>query len=79
MKKSLENSLDKLTKEGKLKRQSTSINYINNLLEAAKRNFDAANLIKKDVGEAAYKLMYDGLLQIGRVIMLLNGYRPVIF
>jgi len=35
---SLEDLLNRLMKEGKLKRQSTNINYLNNLLAAAKRN-----------------------------------------
>jgi len=56
---------DKLSKEGKLKRQKADIDYLNALLNAARRNF-----------EAAFKLFYDGLLQIRRVVVLLSGYRP---
>jgi len=73
---SLEDLLNKLIKEGKLKRQDTDIYYLNSLLTAAKRNFDAAALVKKKVEEAAFKLVYDGLLQIGRLILLIHGYRP---
>lgn len=73
---SLENLLDELVKEGKLKRQDTGVNYLNSLLDAAKRNFEAAALVKGKIDEAAFKLVYDGLLQIGRLILLLNGYRP---
>jgi len=73
---SLENLLDDLVKEGKLKRQDTGVNYLNSLLDAAKRNFEAAALVKGKIDEAAFKLVYDGLLQIGRLILLLNGYRP---
>ena len=73
---SLENLLDELVKEGKLKRQDTGVNYLNSLLDAAKRNFEAAALVKGKVDEAAFKLVYDGLLQIGRLILLLNGYCP---
>jgi hypothetical protein len=72
----LDNLLNNLLKEGKLKRQDTDINYLNSLLEAAKRNFGAAALVKNKIDEAAFKLVYDGLLQIGRVILLINGYRP---
>lgn len=72
----LGNLLNNLIKEGKLKKQKTEIDYLNDLLFAAKRNFEAAVLIKNKVDEAAFKLIYDGLLQIGRVIVLLNGYRP---
>jgi hypothetical protein len=68
--------LNQLIKEGKLKKQTTDLEHLNGLLSAAKRNFDAAELLKKNVDEAAFKLIYDGLLQIGRVIVLLNGYRP---
>jgi len=73
---SLKNLLDELVKEGKLKRQDTGVDYLNSLLEAAKRNFEAAALVKGKADEAAFKLVYDGLLQIGRLILLLNGYRP---
>lgn len=73
---SLENLLHNLLREGKLKKQDTNTDYLNNLLAAAKRNFEAATLIIDRVEEAAFKLVYDGLLQIGRVIVLLNGYRP---
>lgn len=73
---SLEESLNRLVKEGKLKRQSTDIAYLNNLLDAARRNFEAASLVKEKVEEAAFKLAYDGLLQIARVVLLINGYLP---
>ena len=73
---SLKESLNRLLKEGKLKRQSTDIGYLNQLLDAARRNFEAASLVKEKVEEAAFKLAYDGLLQIGRVILLINGYLP---
>jgi len=73
---SLKNLLDELVKEGKLQRQDTGVDYLNSLLNAAKRNFEAASLVKGKVDEAAFKLVYDGLLQIGRIILLLNGYRP---
>lgn len=72
----LENLLNDLVREGKLKKQKTGVDYLNDLLFSAKRNFEAAILIKDKVDEAAFKLIYDGLLQIGRVIVLLNGYRP---
>lgn len=72
----LEDLLNRLIKEGKLKRQETDIDYLNNLLDAARRNFEAAVLVRKKVDEAAFKLFYDGLLQIGRIILLLNEYRP---
>lgn len=72
----LERLLIKFLKEGKLKEQTTHVEFLNNLLEGAKRNFDAASLIRGKVDEAAFKLAYDGLLQIGRIILLINGYRP---
>jgi len=76
MKMGLEESLNRLVKEGKLKKQSTDIAYLNHLLDAARRNFEAASLVKEKVEEAAFKLAYDGLLQIGRTILLINGYLP---
>lgn len=66
----LENLLNRLLREGKIKKQVTDINYLDNLLVAANRNFEAAFLLKDKVDEAAFKLVYDGLLQIGRVIVL---------
>jgi uncharacterized protein (UPF0332 family) len=73
---SSEISLDKLLREGKLKRQPTGSQYLSHLLEAAKRNYDAAVLLKGKANEAAFKLVYDALLQISRAVLLLNGYRP---
>jgi len=70
------NLLNELIKSGKLKKQATDIYYLNGLLDAAKRNFDAAALVKSKVDEAAFKLLYDGLLQVSRVVVMLNGYRP---
>ena len=72
----LETLLNKFLKEGKLSKQSSDVAFLNNLLDGAKRNFDAASLIRGKVDEAAFKLAYDGLLQIGRIILLINGYRP---
>lgn len=43
---SLKNLLYNLQREGKLKAQDTNIDYLNNLLTAAKRNFEAATLSK---------------------------------
>ena len=67
---------DRLEKEGKLKRQKADADYLNALLDAAGRNFEAALVVRGQVDEAAFKLFYDGLLQISRVILLLNGLRP---
>jgi uncharacterized protein (UPF0332 family) len=49
---------------------------LNDLLEAAHRNFDAARLLQGRVDEAAFKLYYDGLLQVGRAVLLREGLRP---
>jgi len=67
---------DRLGREGKLRRQKADINYLNALLDAAGRNFEAALVVRGKVDEAAFKLFYDGLLQINRVVVLLHGYRP---
>lgn len=42
----LEKSLKILAKQGKLKKQKTDFNYLDGLLLAARRNFEAALLIK---------------------------------
>jgi len=72
-----ENSLARLEREGKLKRQNPEIGVMNDLLDGARRNFEAAKIIQGKADEAAFKLYYDGLLQIGRFVILTSGYRPV--
>ncbi len=74
---SLENLLNRLLKEGKIRKQNTDIHYLNGLLNAAHNNFLAAKY-NLDGGflDTAFKSAYDGLLQISRVVLLLNGYRP---
>ena len=77
MNKNLENLLAKLLEEGKIKKQETDINYLNGLLSAAHQNFSAAKYnFDGEFMDTAFKSAYDGLLQISRVILLLNGYRP---
>jgi hypothetical protein len=68
--------LSKLAREGKLKRQKADLDYLNDLLEAARRNFEAARFVQGKVDEAAFKLFYDGLLQVSRAVVLLRGLRP---
>jgi len=70
------NLFDRLGREGKLRRQKADADYLNALLDAAGRNFEAALVVRGKVDEAAFKLFYDGLLQISRVVVLLHGYRP---
>jgi len=72
----LKNLLQNLENRGKLKKQQTGIDYINDLLYAAFRNLKAseANLVSFE--ETAFKAAYDGLLQISRAVLLINGYRP---
>jgi len=70
------NLLERLSKEGKLKPQKADIDYLNALLDAARKNFEAALAVRAIAEEASFKLFYDGLLQISRVVVLLNGYRP---
>lgn len=71
-----EASLARLMNAGKLKRQKAGIDYLNDLLEAARRNFEAARVLQGQVDEAAFKLYYDGLLQVSRAVVLLAGFRP---
>lgn len=67
---------ERLSKEGKLKPQKAGLDYLNAMLDAARKNFDAALAVRGIAEEAAFKLFYDGLLQVSRVVVLLNGYRP---
>jgi uncharacterized protein (UPF0332 family) len=68
--------LANLVREGKLKRQKADLDYLNDILDAARRNFEAARFVQSKVDEAAFKLIYDGLLQVSRVVILLKGYKP---
>jgi uncharacterized protein (UPF0332 family) len=73
----LENLLNELLKAGKIKKQQTDISYLNASLYAASQNFAAAKYnLTGGYMDAAFKSAYDGLLQISRVILLLNGFRP---
>lgn len=77
MKVNLESLLGRLLKEGKIKKQDTDVHYLNGLLNAAHNNFRAAKYnLDGDFLDTAFKSAYDGLLQISRVILFLNGYRP---
>lgn len=77
MKMNLDELLNKLLKEGKIKKQDASTDYLNGLLEAAQRNFLAAKYnLKNNFPEIAFKAAYDGMLQISRSILLSNGFRP---
>jgi hypothetical protein len=69
-------SLARLEREGKLRRQAAEIDYLRDLLAAARRNFTAGRLLLDNADEAAFKLYYDGLLQVSRAVLLLRGYRP---
>lgn len=73
---SSDSSLDKLVQEGKLRPQRADTPYLNDLLEAAHRNFEAARLLQGRIDEAAFKLYYDGLLQVSRAVLLQEGLRP---
>lgn len=78
MKKNLESLLNNLLAEGKVKQQDSDINALNGLLEAAHHNFSAARYnLEGEFLDTAFKSAYDGMLQISRVILFLNGYRPV--
>ncbi len=73
----LKNLLNKLLEEGKIRNQKTDINFLNALLSAAHQNFLAAKYnLEGGFSETAFKSAYDGLLQISRVILFLNGFRP---
>lgn len=73
----LENLLKRLEGEGKIKRQQTDVSYLNGLLYAAAQNFAAAKFnLAGSFPDTAFKSAYDGLLQISRVVLLLNGHRP---
>jgi hypothetical protein len=63
------NLFDRLKREGKLRCQKADIDYLNALLDSAGRNFEVALVVRRRVDEAAFKLFYDGLLQISRVVV----------
>lgn len=65
-----------LERQGRLRRQGSKNDYLNALLQSAYRNFQAAESNLNSFEEITFKATYDGLLQISRVVLLLNGYRP---
>lgn len=71
-----ESVLAKLVREGKLKPQRFDPGHLNDLLEAARRNFEAGRVLQGKVDEAAFKLFYEGLLQISRAVIFSGGFRP---
>ena len=75
MMESLKSLLEKFENQGKLKKQKAGIDYLNDLLHAADRNFRAAAANVDDFEETAFKAAYDGILQISKVVLLLNGYK----
>lgn len=78
MKMNLENLLNNLLAAGKIKKQAAEASYLNASLYAASRNFAAAKYnLTGGYLESSFKSAYDGLLQISRVILLLNGFRPI--
>jgi uncharacterized protein (UPF0332 family) len=77
MKTNLENLLNKLLKEGKIGRQDVDTSFLNGLLSGAHQNFLAAKYnLDGGFADTAFKSAYDGLLQISRVILFLNSFRP---
>ena len=68
--------LAELVHSGKLKEQSFDHHSYDNLLRGAKKNIDAALILMNREDEIAFKCIYEGLLQIGRLILSLNNLRP---
>jgi len=73
---SLQKLLKELETQGKIKKQKTDESYLNGMLHSASINFKAAADNMNRYNEVAFKAAYDGLLQISRVVLLINGYRP---
>ena len=72
----LENLLNQLLKQGKVKRQAAEISALNGYLSAAAQNFAAAKFnLSGGYSGTAFKSAYDGVLLLSRVVLLLNGYR----
>ena len=73
----LKSFLTKLSEEGRIKSQETDLHQLKALLDSAWQNFSSAEYnFKGGYYETAFKSAYDGLLQISRVVLLSNGYRP---
>lgn len=67
--------MEKLQKEGKLKKQTTDSTRVNSLLESAYKNLKGAEKIMNEFEEISFKSAYEGLLQISRAVLGINGYR----
>ena len=73
----LENLLNKLLKEGKLK-SSQPIFLSERVSNAVHQNFSAAKYnLQGDYLDTAFKSAYDGVLQISRVVLLLMVFGPM--
>ena len=71
-----EKLINKLVKEGRLKKQIAGFIQVEALLKEAALDLEEANKIKGIAQRATYLLAYMAMLKAGRGLLLLNGYRP---
>ena len=68
--------INKLQKEGKIRKQKAGIIQVEALLKDAMSDLKEAKVIAQLAERATYMLAYVAMLKAGRALLLLNGYIP---
>jgi uncharacterized protein (UPF0332 family) len=71
-----EKLMQRLLKEGKLKKQEVGIVQVEQLLSQSLRDLREASKIRSIAETATYIMAYNGMLKAGRALLLLNGLLP---
>ncbi|MFH1683512.1 MAG: HEPN domain-containing protein [Candidatus Margulisiibacteriota bacterium] len=72
----MRNLLEKLEKEGWIKKQKIALSQIEQLAKRALKDLSTAGKNVKDDPECAFDYSYKAMLRIGRAIIFSYGYRP---
>lgn len=72
----LDRLIQRLEKQGKIKRQKAGIVQVEALIQEAMLDLKEAKKIAHIAQRATYMLAYTAMLKAGRALMLLKGYRP---
>ncbi len=68
--------IERLIKEGKIKKQKAGFVQIESLLRASIADLEEARTISHLAERATYLMAYIAILKAGRALLLLNGYVP---
>jgi len=71
-------SLERLLKDRMITRVSSNAKQVNEVLKVGERDLDAAkDNLREGNYDWALAIAYNSMLQAGRALMLLRGYRPI--